>query len=250
MAYNFAVARYALIGSPVSHSLSPLLMKRLGIPYEALEIKPEELSAFMAEKAFVFSGLNITTPLKEQVIPFMATLSSDAQEINGVNCAVNRGASWEGHNTDLAGILFALDYLGIVATKALILGTGPAARAAAFALRSREIDFLFLSRLPGPGRITWDGLDARAFEDHDLIINASPPGILPLLSEFLGPHNFVLDMNYGERAFDVSETGAGFSDGVPVLLGQAAASLVLWMGGKFSDWAMNLVSVAREIGIL
>ncbi len=250
LAYNFLVARYALIGSPVSHSLSPALMARLGLDYRALEIEPVDLRDFMESQARYYSGLNITTPLKEAIIPFMDSISSEAREISGVNCAVRHLDSWEGHNTDHLGVAFAFDYLGISPKSVLIVGTGPGARAAAFALSSRRIDFLFMSRKPGPGRITMERLNPRILEDHDLIINAAPPGSLSLLVEFLGPHNFVLDMNYGERATDVSGTGTGFSDGIPVLIGQAAASLALWLGRDFGHWAEKLLSAAREMGAI
>ena len=254
MAYNFNVANFALIGSPVSHSLSPALMTRLGLDYHAREIEPFDLKAFMENQAREYSGLNITTPLKEAIIPFMNSVSADAREIRSVNCALKRSDSWEGHNTDWVGILFALDYLGLDPDKALILGTGPAARAAAFALRSRGKRVLFLSRKPGPERITPDRLNPGIVRDHRLIINAAPPGVSALLSEHVERNNFVLDMNYGERAGDLRTTMTSlsipYSDGLPVLIGQAAASLVLWLGGDFNGWAEKLVSAAREIGIL
>lgn len=248
------MARYALVGSPVSHSLSPALMTRLGLDYHAREIEPVDLKAFMENQAREYSGLNITTPLKEAVITFMDSVSADAREIRGVNCAVRRGDSWEGHNTDWIGVLFALDYLGLRPDKAFIVGTGPGARAAAFALRARGRDFLFVSRKPGHGRITWDSLSPGILKDHRFVINAAPPGVLPLLLEHIGRDNFVLDMNYGERTEDLRVTMASaaipYSDGLPVLLGQAAASLTLWLGGEFNRWAEKLVSAAREIGVL
>ncbi len=248
------MARYALVGSPVSHSLSPALMARLGIDYHAREIEPVDLKAFMENQARDYSGLNITTPLKEAIIPFMDSISPDAREIKGVNCAVKRSGSWEGHNTDWVGVLFALDYLGLNPDKAFIVGTGPGARAAARALRSRGKDFLFLSREPGPYRITRDQLRPEILGDRDILINAAPPGVPPLLPEHIGRDNFVLDMNYGERARDMriamTSVATPYSDGLPVLIGQAAASLVLWLGGEFNGWAEKLVSAAREIGVL
>ncbi|MGC8893841.1 MAG: shikimate dehydrogenase family protein [candidate division WOR-3 bacterium] len=248
------MARYALLGSPVSHSLSPTLMARLGLDYHAREMGASGLRSFMNTQANHYSGLNITTPLKEAIIPFMDGVSSDAREINGVNCAVRRADSWEGHNTDWAGILFAMDHIGLRPDRALIVGTGPGARAAAFALQSKGVRFLFLSRRAGPGRITRENLAPGILEDHQLIINAAPPGTSLLPPEFLMQHNFVLDMNYGERAgaLRVSLAGspAAYSDGLLILIGQAAASLVLWLGGEFGEWADRLISAARDIGIL
>ncbi|MEO0256302.1 MAG: hypothetical protein ABIM74_03300 [candidate division WOR-3 bacterium] len=242
------MARYGLIGSPVSHSISPELMANLGIPYEAREVRPEELPAFMSKEALDFSGLNITTPLKEAIVPFLVSLSPEARKIGAVNCSVRHGHLWEGHNTDHIGVSFALRYLGLRPKSALIVGTGPAARAAAFALSSKGIRFLFLSRKPGPRRIAWKDIGPASLKPFDLIIGAAPPGTLSLLSEFLEPHNFVLDMNYGERSEKLPVPG--FSNGIPILLGQAAASVALWFGGEFNDWAERLVSSAKHMGIL
>jgi shikimate dehydrogenase len=254
MAYNFTMAAFALIGSPVSHSLSPLVMERLGLSYRAHEVSPGKVRAFVQDEATCLDGFNVTSPLKEEIIPFMARLSPEAREIGSVNCAMRRGDSWEGHNTDHLGILVALDYLGLAPERALVLGTGPGARAAAFALGRMGIEGLLVSRKPGTGRLTLDKLGTDLLERYGLVINATPPGAISLPARILGPHNFVLDMNYGERANGfraaLAETPAGYSDGLPVLLGQAAGSLEVWLGGNFGDWRERVFSVARELKLL
>ena len=254
MAYNFTVARYALIGSPVSHSLSPLVMERLGLSYNAHEVLPGKVDAFLQNEAPHLDGFNVTSPLKEKIIPFMASLSPEAREIRGVNCAARKGDSWEGHNTDYLGILVAIDYLGLTPEKALVLGTGPGARSAAFALARMGAKSTMVSRKPGSGRLTWNQLGTDPLEGYGLVINATPPGTVSLPARHLGPHNFVLDMNYGERANGirtaVAGTSAGYSDGLPVLLGQAAGSLEIWLGGDFGDWREKVFSAARELGLL
>jgi len=254
MAYNFRVANFALIGSPVSHSLSPLIMGKLGLSYRAREVLAGKLGDFIRAEASGLKGFNITSPLKEEIIPFMARLSWEAKETRSVNCAVRRGDSWEGYNTDYLGVLVAVDYLGLMPNRALILGTGPGARAAAFAMRERGVGFTLVSRRPGPGRLNWDDLGPEVLEQHDLIISATPPGAIPLPACHLGPHNFVLDMNYGERAKDlraaVAGTPAGYCDGIAVLLGQAAGSLELWLGGNFADWKERVFSVAADLKLI
>jgi shikimate 5-dehydrogenase len=252
--YNFKVADFALIGSPVSHSLSPLIMGKLGLSYRAREVLPGKLKDFILSEAPSLRGFNITSPLKEEIIPFMARLSPEAKEIRSVNCAVRRGDFWEGNNTDYMGVLVAVDYLGLSPKGALILGTGPAARAAAFAMERMGLRFAFVSRRPGAGRLSRDDLSRDDLSQCDLIINATPPGAIPLPMDLIGPHNFFLDMNYGERANALREalagTPAGYSDGIPVLLGQAAGSLEVWLGGSFADWRERVFSAAAELMLL
>ena len=134
-----------VIGSPIEHSLSPLLhnyiLERLGADYSyvAFPVKPEmALNVGVAFRTLGLSGLNVTLPFKETVVEQMDNLTEEAQAVGAVNTIGldNRG-QLKGHNTDVAGFLGAVNlrYEGDLAGRAAtVLGAGGAARAVLYAL--------------------------------------------------------------------------------------------------------------------
>ena len=135
----------AVLGSPISHSLSPVLhnaaYRELGLPHEysAIEVTVEQFPRFMATVNSFWLGVSLTMPLKEAVIPLLDEVSAEAREIGAVNTVVidARGRT-SGHNTDRSGFRAAFrEQLGAasVAGKAVLqLGAGGAGRAVSFAL--------------------------------------------------------------------------------------------------------------------
>lgn len=150
--------KLALLGYPLSHSLSPVMhnaaLAHVGLSdwhYEAMPVAPENLGqAVAALRGAAYAGANVTVPHKEAIIPFLDGLTPVAQAIGAVNTivkhpmafsspspsrrAMERGAGGEviGHNTDAAGLLADLHAHGVSISNApiLILGAGGSARAA------------------------------------------------------------------------------------------------------------------------
>lgn len=129
--------RAAVLGSPIEHSLSPVLHNSayefLGVPgrYERREVRAGELEGFLAEHR-EWTGFSLTMPLKEEAVFLLGSLDSRAQKIGAINTALATESGWHGVNTDLFAferILESLDF-----TSVAVIGGGGSARAAIGAL--------------------------------------------------------------------------------------------------------------------
>ncbi len=147
---NSQTTAFALIGKPVHHSLSPLLHNtafqhcRLNCCYLAFEIEPESVSRAMeGVSALGLGGLNVTSPYKEDVIPYLHEISPEAKLIQSVNTIVNHKGKLFGYSTDGPGFCRFLredtETGGGAGHSALIIGAGGAARAVAFALAGEGV---------------------------------------------------------------------------------------------------------------
>src|SRR5690348_2105954 len=141
--------RAAVLGSPIAHSLSPLLhraaYRALGLEdwtYDAVEIRSGELGAFLdglaAEEpgpAGHWAGLSLTMPLKQEVLPLLATRSPLVETTGAANTVLLRDGQRDGHNTDVHGIIAALRGAGVDRVdRAAVIGAGATAASAIVAL--------------------------------------------------------------------------------------------------------------------
>ncbi|MEY4136798.1 MAG: hypothetical protein RL205_926, partial [Actinomycetota bacterium] len=134
--------RAAVLGSPISHSLSPVLhraaYRALGLAweYDAIEMLPAGMPDFLASLDDTWAGLSLTMPLKESVQPLLASLDDVARLTSSVNTVYRENGSWRGANTDVFGIVRSLADAGVHnPTSARLLGAGATARSAVAALR-------------------------------------------------------------------------------------------------------------------
>lgn len=126
--------KFALIGHPVSGSLSPRLFQAAyggRYPYELIEEASFDVAwaRFLAE----YDGVNVTAPFKQDAFARVNRLTPDAQLTGAVNLVVRSGEETVGYNTDVEGVLGAIRESGLPVSEALIVGAGGAARAAAVA---------------------------------------------------------------------------------------------------------------------
>ena len=127
------------------------------------------------------SGLNVTIPYKETVLPHLNALDSDAKRIGAVNTIKIQSGKRIGFNTDHFGFTESIrPYLNTGLDKALILGTGGASKAVAFALRNLKIPFTFVSRSPrSNNEFSYKELTVEHIRSHKIIINCTPLGTHP-----------------------------------------------------------------------
>jgi len=126
--------KFALIGHPVSGSLSPRLFQAAyggRYPYDLIEEASFDVAwaRFLAE----YDGINVTAPFKQDAFARVNRLTPDAQLTGAVNLVVRSGEETVGYNTDVEGVLGAVRESGLPVSEALIVGAGGAARAAAVA---------------------------------------------------------------------------------------------------------------------
>jgi len=130
---------FAVVGSPVEHSLSPaihnFLFRRFAVnaAYVALPVRAEDFGMLLRGLATTaFDGLNVTTPHKERALRRMTRLSPAARSVGAVNTLRRRSDGFEGHNTDGVGLADFLEHevrRPLQGSTVVVLGAGPAARA-------------------------------------------------------------------------------------------------------------------------
>ena len=183
-----AIPRLGLVGQKLGHSFSPLIHRRLGSPfYELIELEPDAVRDFF--KSWAWDGLNVTIPYKRNAALAADEQSPRVRALGVANTLVrtNTGRIFA-ENTDVLGFSAMLDEFCVrefgvcsaevfAAKKALVLGTGGAAQAVAYALREgTHAEVAFVSRT---GESTYDTLlDLHA--DAALVVNTTPVGMYPV----------------------------------------------------------------------
>jgi len=186
------------------------------------------------------SGLNVTIPYKEKIIPFIDELSPVAKEIGSINTICFEDSRKIGHNTDIYGFDKTLSEINIGNINyALVLGTGGASKAITYVLSKRKIKYNLVSRSKKENSILYKDLDVNIFNQHLLIINSTPLGTHPNIEEFpdipyhfLDNKHFLYDLVYNplETIYMKKgiEKGARVINGLKMLEYQAEKSWELW----------------------
>lgn len=131
-------------------------------------------------------GLNVTIPYKEAIIPYLDKLDKKAKKIGAINTIkITKKGKLKGFNTDYYGFKKALQpHLKTQHKKALILGTGGASKAIAYALKKLNIEYRFVSRNTSNKKfLTYKSLSEETIKNHNLIINCTPLGTSPKVDE-------------------------------------------------------------------
>ena len=249
-------ARYAVVGDPVAHSLSPLIhnawMVEAGLDahYERVHLKSETVAADIRDMARAYSGINVTLPHKIAALEASANSSPEARVVGAANTLVRAGDGWTAHNTDVAGFEIAMRAVAgeeLQNLRVLLIGAGGAARAVVVSLNRAGAQLTIANRSAvnaaalanelAPQAVTAglsevDALSASA----DIIVNSASLGhagaSLPLLAP--GKGRPFLDLSYGKAAAATLQAAASAGwaphDGLTMLVGQAAAAFHLWFG--------------------
>ena len=258
-----------VIGSPIGHSVSPAFQQaaldQAGIDatYLAYDVSAGELNAFMQglrEPGVL--GINITTPHKGAVIPFLDEMDDWATAAGAVNTIVSRDGRLTGHNTDGVGFLRALrDEAGFSPEggRALVLGAGGSARAVVLALsRSNVAGLTIANRTLSKAQtlaelaqqngvaasamgLERDGLTPVA-KEADLIVNCTSVGMVrgpdengaPLLGDQIPSTALVNDLVYNPKETpllrEAEAAGAKTLGGIYMLVYQGASAFEMWTG--------------------
>ncbi|WP_142686025.1 shikimate dehydrogenase family protein [Chitinophaga polysaccharea] len=238
---------YGLIGYPLSHSFSKGFFKEKfekenisGCVYDNFPIPGISEFTSLLEQHPQLHGLNVTIPYKEAVIPFLDELSDAAAQIGAVNCIHFKNGKKTGYNTDVIGFTKSLQpLLQPHHQKALVLGTGGAAKAIMYALEQLGITYTVVSRQPVNGAVSYESLTRQVMEDHTVIVNTTPLGMYPKTGTFPEiPYQYItsrhllydLVYNPAETAFlqRGAAQGAAIKNGYEMLILQAEASWEIW----------------------
>lgn len=241
---------YGLIGYPLIHSFSQNYFNQkfeaegIDAKYVNFEIADiGELMEVVSENANL-CGLNVTIPYKEQVIPYLDEVDEDAAKIGAVNVIKfirgKNSLKFKGYNSDIIGFCDSLKpLLKPEHKKALILGTGGAAKAVYHGLLNLGIEPMYVSRSKRDGMLTYGDLSAAVMNEYKVIVNTTPLGMYPHVDEcpnipyhLLTPSHLCYDLLYNpdvtlfmKRA---EEQGAAIKNGLEMLLLQAFAAWNIW----------------------
>ena len=240
---------FGLIGRTLTHSFSQTYFNQkfysLDIAdhaYHLFELATiSELPALLAAHPHLV-GLNVTVPYKETVVLYLDELAPSASRIGAVN-VIERTADGRlrGHNTDYLAFRDSLRTFlpNREAVRALVLGTGGAAKAVVAALQELEIPHWQVSRDPLGTGLTYEDLTPQLVAAHRLIINATPVGTFPHIDECpklpyaaLTAHHHLYDLVYNpaETLFIAKGKAAGaqVKNGFEMLCLQAEGAWDIW----------------------
>ena len=258
-----------IIGDPVEHSLSPVMhnaaIASLGLDYiyVPFPVKQGDLAEALAGfTAFELVGFSITIPHKQEIMPLLTEISTDAVNIGAVNTVWRTADGWQGTNTDATGFIAPLKTMSLDWTKVtpVILGNGGAARAVIAGLTNlgcqqihvvgRNSDKLarFYQSWSHSTEITsllkihnWDSLSS-LIPAADLLINTTPVGMSPHVDASPVEENLMQKLKTGAIVYDLIYTpnptqflkfaqaqGAIVINGLEMLVQQGVAALEIWL---------------------
>ena len=260
----------ALIGNPVSHSLSPIMQNAaiqylgLDLIYMAIPCKDEDLEIVVNSlKKMNCKGLNITIPFKQKVFNMCSEISPVAKKVKAINTLkLNDDKDWIGTNTDIDGFIYPLKNLNLIKKSSLILGSGGAARSVIQGLiklklskitiisRNKsslnELIINFKNDIEIEGLLSTNNEINNLIQETDLIINTTPVGMsnpinndeIPFGKNFwdsINSKTIVYDLIYNPSPTPFlkfcDKKGCMTIDGTQMLIAQGAKSLSFWTNG-------------------
>ena len=266
-----------VIGNPVKHSLSPVILNaafreaKINWVYTAFETPEEKLAdAIGGIRALGIAGLSVTMPHKAKVCSLLDEISDSAQTLNAVNCIVNDAGKLKGHNTDGDGFLDAVKHdagLDVAGKKVLVVGSGGSARSIIYSLgKAGAAEIAVINRtkkkaldaleLAGPvGRYVEETEIPEVVSEANLVVNATPIGMLdtddtanfPIEPNLFSKGQLAIDLIYHpistpwmEALRDLEVEAHG---GLSMLIFQAARAFKLWTGKEAPVDAMRKAAI-------
>ncbi|WP_298901569.1 shikimate dehydrogenase [uncultured Psychroserpens sp.] len=240
--------KLGLLGKNIDYSFSrgyfskKFEAEELSCTYENFDI--EDISDFehLLKTHPDISGLNVTIPYKEQIIPYLDTLDKKAKKIGAVNTiTINSKGKLKGHNTDCYGFKKSIKpFLKSHHKKALILGTGGASKAIAYTLKKLKIKYDYVSRQKSDSvKFTYDDLTIDHIKSYKVIINCTPLGTHPNINscpnlpyDGISNKHLVFDLIYNPEETKFLKIaklqGASTINGYQMLVFQAEKSWKIW----------------------
>ncbi len=260
----------ALIGNPVSHSLSPIMQNAaiqylgLDLIYMAIPCKDEDLEIVVNSlKKMNCKGLNITIPFKQKVFNMCSEISPVAKKVKAINTLkLIDDKDWIGTNTDIDGFIYPLKNLNLIKKSSLILGSGGAARSVIQGLIKLKLSKItiisrnksslnelitnFKNDIEIEGLLSTNNEINNLIQETDLIINTTPVGMsntinndeIPFGKNFwdsINSKTIVYDLIYNPSPTPFlkfcDKKGCMTIDGTQMLIAQGAKSLSFWTNG-------------------
>jgi 3-dehydroquinate dehydratase / shikimate dehydrogenase len=257
---------YGVVGHPITHSLSPLMLnaafrrERINAVCLPLETTKVHDLLTLVEKLPI-AGLAVTMPLKQEILSALSRMDELSTRIGACNTVV-RGPDGRlfGFNTDAGAVVGPLERrLSLKGARVLVLGAGGAARAAVFGLKEKGAEVHILNRTPEPAKELAQHAKAKVMKreqltktDFDVVLNATPAGMHGnKTASLLAPDElrarFVFDMVYNPIETPLlrmaHEKGIGIIPGVEMFVHQGARQFEIWTGKPAPEADMRRVVI-------
>lgn len=242
------MTNYALIGKSLAHSFSKSYFENkfddLGLAHARYHnVELENINAIKSVLSTIenLRGFNVTIPFKQSIIPHLDELTNEAAEIKAVNCVSIEDGKWIGYNTDVYGFAQSIKpFLDANHERALILGTGGASSAVAFALKKIGVDVFFVSRNPtNQNTLNYTDINEQVMGAFKCVVNTTPVGMFPDESKCPDlPYHFFTEKHLAyDLIYNPAQTlflkralsqGSIVVNGLSMLLLQAEKSWEIW----------------------
>src|SRR3989338_7804181 len=252
----------AIMGNPVTHSLSPLLHNAIyqkeGVDAVMLAFGNPDISVLVAAvRALPIHLAAVTMPHKQTIMPLLDEIDATARDIGAVNTVVNRDGKLTGFNTDVKGIAAALSGVDLSAgggsssggkgANVLLVGAGGAALTVAYHLHREGAHIFCHNRDRAQAEVLCKAFDGPFIETEDfakqpfdVIVNATPIGMspnvdaMPVPEEIIQKETAVFDLVYSPLETKLLRTadarGARAISGLVMFLAQGLEQERLWLG--------------------
>lgn len=238
------IYRLGLVGNKLTHSFSKTYFENKFknhhlTSYNYQNFETDNLEDFIQNTARHLKGFNVTIPYKEQIMKYLDVLDDDAVQIGAVNTVKVINNQLKGYNTDWWGFQQSvLPLLQKHHTKALILGTGGAAKAVRFAFDKLHLPCEFVST-SSSNALKYSDLTDEIIQNHTVIVNTTPLGMFPNIddqppipTQFLTSKHLVVDLIYNpEKTWLLQNAelqGSKVLNGLTMLTLQAEKSWEVW----------------------
>jgi len=259
-----------VLGSPIFHSLSPLLhttaYRTLAIDgeYKAYEVASGGLEDFLLDQGKSLNCLSLTMPLKEEALAVADQVSTISRQIASGNTLHKKADGWHLTSTDVEGFTFALEASGHVAIKTvLIIGAGATARAVAAACNREATAITVVGRSASRHEsirqsaanssitfVDWDtNLDLDSF---DLVVNTTPADTAAVfLDRVNDPQGVFFEVIYNPWPTVLlkkwKQVGGSYVDGLDLLIHQAISQIEIFSGQKLDR--LSMAQLLRSEGL-
>jgi len=250
---------FAVVGKPILHSRSPGLFRAafgaLGMDAAYTRVIADSApEVLQAARQLRLTGLNVTAPFKETILPLLDHLDEVATETGAVNTVVFKGEETHGYNTDPAGVrgMLSMAHIDPRGSRVAVIGAGGAARAVLYALAHWGADDVILvNRSPSRGqrvaaqfgcRLARGEAATAEIRRAGIVLCCLPVAAIPPHPQWLRPHHTVVDANYWAPGLADAARAAGcrYVSGKEWLVAQAAAGFTLMTSQPAPIDAMRL----------
>ena len=249
--------KYLVIGNPIDHSLSPKIhnywieKNNINAVYNKQKLDESDLKDLIFKiKKKEINGINVTVPFKKKIIPFLDSLSPEANETQSVNTVYLKNNNIVGHNTDIDGFKLAIKNLkfDITDKKVFILGAGGVVSSIIYALNKMKASEIMISNRTKSKAENLNQLfknlvvlEWGELPKFDIIINATSIGLnkddkLNLDFTKVGKNKFFYDVIYNPKETNFLKVGKKLGNitenGKLMFIYQAIAAFKIWHGIK------------------